>query len=206
MHALRVNRTVVVPRGPRLTGAAWDAALGGLPEGERRRVAAYRHWENQQDSVLGWHLLADLAGAERLRRDDNGRPKAAPPMDVSLSHSGGWIAAASSPQGRIGIDVEAEREVSVTLPRRCLAPSELVWLTAAIPGPRQRERFFLLWTAKEAYVKATGVGIQTYLRYVVIDHSGDEPRLAGSERDQWRFTVTSPAPQVWVTVCSERTA
>lgn len=198
-----MNRTVVVPRGLRLTGAAWDAAIGDLPDGEQRRVASYRHWENQQDSVLGWHLLADLAGADRLWRDDNGRPYAEPPMDVSLSHSGGWIAAASSLDGRIGIDIEAEREVSVTLPRRCLAPSELDWLTAALPGQPQRERFFRLWTAKEAYVKATGVGIRSDLRQIVIDHCGAEPVLAGSEQRRWQFTVTRPAPQVWVTVCAE---
>jgi len=127
-------------------------------------------------------------------------------MDVSLSHSGGWIAAAASPEGRIGIDIEAEREVSVTLTRRCLAPSELDWLSAAIPGQPQRERFFRLWTAKEAYVKATGEGIRSDLRRIAIDHSGGEPRLAGPQQGHWQFTVTRPAPQVWVTVCSERTA
>jgi len=194
----------VIARGPRLTGARWASALGSLPAGEQQRVAAYKHWENQQDSVLGWHLLADLAGPDRLERDGNGRPRAQPPGDVSLSHSGGWIAAASAPEGRIGIDVEVERDITSSLVQRCMAPSEHAWLTAAAPGLAQRERFFRLWTAKESYVKATGEGILADLRRIAIDHSSGEPRMAGSESDQWLFTVTRPAPHVWVTVCTER--
>ncbi len=201
-----MNRTVVVPRGPRLTGAAWQAALAGLPDGERARVATYRNWESQQDSVLGWGLLTDLAGDEGLQRDDNGRPRAQPPLDVSLSHGGGWIAAACSADGRIGIDVEAERTFSDSLIQRCLAPAEVAWLSAVPSGQPQRARFFRLWTAKEAYVKATGIGIRADFRRIAIDHDAGVPTLAGVERDRWRFTVSSPAPQVWLTVCAERSA
>lgn len=53
-------------------------------------------------------------------------------------------------------------------------------------------------------LKATGVGHVTDLRNIVIDHSDGEPRLVGAERAQWMFRVTSPAPQVWITVCAER--
>ncbi|MEJ7775687.1 MAG: 4'-phosphopantetheinyl transferase superfamily protein, partial [Nocardioidaceae bacterium] len=96
---------------------------------------------------------------------------------MSLSHSGGWIAVAACETGRIGIDVEVLRDVTPSLERRCLSAVELAWLDRAQPGVPRSLRFSRLWTAKEAYLKATGVGLAADPRTVSIDHTGDEPRL-----------------------------
>lgn len=97
--------------------------MHAVPVAERPRIERLHRWEDRQDSAIGWQLLQRLAGDSGLRRRDSGRPECDPPLDVSLSHSGGWIAAAASESGRVGVDVETVRDVSPSLARRCLSPS-----------------------------------------------------------------------------------
>jgi len=196
---------VVVQRGPQLTPADWQELVSGLPWTERHRLDELHRWEDRQDSAIGWHLLHQLAGERgvRVRRGANGRPCSDPPVDVSLSHGGGWIAAAACGTGRTGIDVETLRDVAPSLARRCLSAAESAWLERARPGVHRSYRFLRLWTAKEAYLKATGVGLAADPREISIDHTGDEPQLLGSAAGCWRFSSSTPAPGVCVSMCVE---
>lgn len=195
----------MVQRGPQLAPSAWEELVSALPLTERRRIAGLHRWEDRQDSAIGWRLLHQLAGERdvTVRRGANGRPCSDSPVDVSLSHQGGWIAAVASGTGRIGIDVETLREVAPSLAQRCLSAAELAWLKGAQPGVPRSLRFSRLWTAKEAYLKATGVGLAADPREISIDHTGDEPRLLGLGAGCWRFSSWTPAPGVCVAVCVE---
>ena len=197
---------VVVPRGPRLAPRAWSTLLAGLPSGERRRVEQLRRWEDRQDSAIGWGLLRQLGGLHgvSVRRAASGRPVADLPVDVSMSHGAGWVAVAAHVGGRVGVDVEGVRPIPPSLTRRCLASSELGWLDAAADAATRGDRFLRLWTAKEAYLKATGTGLGRDPRTVATDCSGQAPRLLDAEGDRWHFRSTSPVPGVRVTVCWER--
>lgn len=180
--------------------------MSGLPLTERRRIEQLHRWEDRQDSAIGWQLLHQLTGERgvTVRRGANGRPCSDPPVDVSLSHSGGWIAVAVCETGRIGIDVETRRDVPLALAQRCLSAAEMAWLERAEPGVPRSLRFLRLWTAKEAYVKATGVGLAADPRDISIDHTSDEPRLLSAGAGSWRFSSSTSAPGVCVTVCVER--
>jgi 4'-phosphopantetheinyl transferase len=70
---------------------------------------------------------------------------------------------------RIGVDLEKMRsmENSEQLAQRFFCASEHRLLTQAIPEERDK-LFFQLWTAKEAYLKATGEGISGGLNQVEI--------------------------------------
>jgi 4'-phosphopantetheinyl transferase len=197
---------VVVPRGPRLSPHAWTTLLNNLPDAEQHRIG--KNWRHlgQQDSAVGWRMLMDLAEQHHVcvRRNAAGRPVADPPVDVSLSHGGGWIAVAAHRRGRVGVDVEGVREVSPGLARRCLSTAELSWLERAADAPARLERFLRLWTAKEAYLKAIGTGLGTDPRTFTIDCRAAAPRLVGPEEDRWHFRTSVPADGVRVTVCLER--
>ncbi|PPK98726.1 4'-phosphopantetheinyl transferase [Kineococcus xinjiangensis] len=197
---------VVVPRGPRLAPPAWSALLAGLPSAEQHRLARLQRWEDRQDSALGWHLLRRLAAdlGASVRRTPTGRPVADPPLDVSLSHGGGWVTVATHTGGRVGVDVEGPRATTPALARRCLSAGELDWFEDAPDAAGRQERFLRLWTAKEAYLKATGTGLGRDPRTVALDCSATEPRLGGAEGARWGFRSSNPADGVHLTVCWER--
>lgn len=134
----------------------------------RRRVAAWAFLRH----ALSAH--ADVAPARwRFERDGRGRPSIAWPtgtgLDVSLAHCGDAVLVAVGHGVRVGVDLEdAGRDMDVgPLIRRCLTPVE----RRRDPG---RRGFFAAWAAKEAYVKARGLGLAVPFDQVEI---GDDGRV-----------------------------
>jgi len=206
VNAVGLADLLVVPRGPRLPVNAWTALLRRLPSAEQHRIQQLHRWEDRQDSAIGWRSLRRLAGQYRVsvRRGAHGGPVADPPVALSLSHGGGWVAVAVNVHGRVGVDVEAERPVAPALARRCCSTAELTWLERADDAQTRDERFLRLWTAKEAYLKAIGTGLGVDPRSVSVDWATSGPRLSGPEKDRWHFCSSAPADGVRVTVCLER--
>ena len=109
-------------------------------------------------------------GEDTLRRTPNGKPyfaySGAPCF--SLSHSGSvWGCAFSTDP--IGFDVERARPREWTaIAERFFHPAERDFVLA-----RGEEAFFLLWTAKESYVKYLGTGIdETFSAFCLTDGVG----------------------------------
>ena len=84
-----------------------------------------------------------------------------PPLQFNVSHSHhlGLYAFAYSDYG-IGIDLELIRPISniISLAKRFFTEKEASYLESLSPQ-EQIETFFRFWTAKEAYLKATGEGL-----------------------------------------------
>lgn len=86
----------------------------------------------------------------------------------NISHCSGWLALAQSRIGQVGIDVETldpNLDLSLTATSRCLNSNERRWL-AAKPVAERPGGFLLLWTRKEAILKAIGSGIACSLARV----------------------------------------
>lgn len=109
-------------------------------------------------------LLAEVAGrdagATPLAARPGGQPflPERPDLTVSLSHSGGWVAAAVGLGPDVGVDVQVPQPASAALLRRCCGPAARRAL-AAMPPRRLDEEFAWIWTVQEACVKATGSGL-----------------------------------------------
>ena len=162
-----------------------DGLLDLLDDAEWTRVPAYRLDADRQRFVLGaamLHLeLGRATGADPRGRVVNrtcptcGRPHGAPrPIAVgwsaSVSHSGDIVVVALRQGGPVGVDVEEPRDVDEATMALALRPGELAWVRAE-PARRAR-RFHLLWTGKEAVLKALGSGILD-LGEVELAASGD---------------------------------
>lgn len=122
-------------------------------------------------SILG-EVCGTPAGELVFGKSEAGRPvlvgAAAP--DFNLSHSGEWALIAIAPPGRrVGVDVERiSRKVDWLGMAHSMYHRDEVDRMLSLPLARQRAEFFRLWTLKEAYAKADGVGIAG-LRDVVVD-------------------------------------
>ena len=116
------------------------------------------------------HGLAERFGMHpaevQLERDGFGRPRLAgrPDVHFSISHCPDAVAVlvADAP---VGVDVERIRPYDRYAARRVLADDELARLATSSEPDRD---FFRLWTLKESYGKALGVGLSYRVRRLTV--------------------------------------
>jgi 4'-phosphopantetheinyl transferase len=120
-------------------------------------------------------------------------------IQFSLSHSDGLAIYAFTRGCRIGLDMEAMKELpDVEYIVACFfSPRENAIFRQLAPK-LQQERFLQWWTRKEAYLKATGEGLTHPLNMVDIALGPDEPTQllhpgAHSKGSDWSLKVLSPA-------------
>jgi 4'-phosphopantetheinyl transferase len=157
-------------------------SLSFLSDDERARAMRYRRDVDQirfaaTRSALR-QLLAGAMGIDparlRFELSDRGKPRLAGSgrMSFNVSHAGECALIAFSPVREVGIDIE---QVDVTLDWRELSPlvctADERRVLDALPLALQTERFFRCWTAKEALLKALGLGITEGLQALTIDLS-----------------------------------
>lgn len=162
-----------------------------LAPGEQERAARFRHADDVRRyrvargalRVLLARYLGEAPGAIRFVYGRHGKPALAPEpahvdLQFNLSHSGDVALAAFCIGRSIGVDLErADRTVdALALAGRYGSVRERAMLEALDPGARSR-RFIELWTCKEAWLKATGLGITAGLANVDIELSGARPRV-----------------------------
>lgn len=92
----------------------------------------------------------------------------------NLSHSGQHMLLAVASHRHVGVDVErTQRTVNwQAVARRFFAPREQAAM-AALPDDRQRQAFFRCWTRKEAFMKATGLGLAYGLSRFAVSLTSD---------------------------------
>lgn len=134
----------------------------------------------------------------QFSRNDYGRPSVqgpqlAFPLDFNISHTRGALVMAFTAREAVGVDVEyIQRQCrALAVAQRYFSASELADLRA-LPEPLQRARFFDLWTLKEAYIKACGMGLAIPLGSFSFDFAAPEIGIAFDERrkdkpERWRF-------------------
>nr|WP_235998380.1 4'-phosphopantetheinyl transferase superfamily protein [Hymenobacter sp. BT559] len=109
------------------------------------------------------------------------RLREAPELHYNVSHAGDWVLLAVA-EAEIGIDVErlAPQFAFQEVLDYSFSPAEKVFIErSAVPS----QAFYQLWTRKEAFVKATGQGINAEFAQV--------PALDG----QHRLTSSSQVPR-----------
>ncbi|MFT4620522.1 MAG: 4'-phosphopantetheinyl transferase [Sulfitobacter sp.] len=110
--------------------------------------------------ILGGYVGC-APGALNFQTVAQKKPALADGPAFNLSHSGGWVALAvtpDAPQLHLGIDIEAHRPIEHNLARRFFSAAEQTAIETLPPEDWQLG-FFQTWTRKEAVIKATGDGL-----------------------------------------------
>jgi len=107
-----------------------------------------------------------------LVKDDTGAPRPCGGIHWSISHKTRYVCGVAAPWP-IGVDVERVRHFSEGLFQKTATERE--WALADLESDSIRA-FFRFWTAKEAVLKATGVGIKDLLQCRV-DRIDDDTHL-----------------------------
>lgn len=197
-----------------------DAGLDLLDAGERARWGRFVFPEDRRLYAAAHALLRRVLSrhAPRDPRDWRfvagpwGRPELAPgqgagELRFSLTHCRGLVACAVARGGPVGVDAEAlDRRLDVAaIADTVFTPAERAWLDAA-PGGQRAEAFFALWTLKEAYVKARGLGLSLPLTAFSVRAEPPGITPAADDPDLWHAELQRATPRHFVAVAAPRTA
>jgi 4'-phosphopantetheinyl transferase len=169
----------------------------GLSPEEVNRAASFRRLEDRNRFVAGRRLARRLVGsATRLSpaavrlvvTDGRVSIEGHPQLQVSISHSGEWVACVVSDRP-VGVDVEQRlAQLDPTLVRRSCTPRETAAIAAA---PDSRAEFTRMWVRKEALVKAAGIGMAVPFDRLDV---GDDVVALPSRPDGWRLADIEVGP------------
>ncbi|MCD8338227.1 MAG: 4'-phosphopantetheinyl transferase superfamily protein [Lachnospiraceae bacterium] len=95
-----------------------------------------------------------------------------PDIHFSLSHSH-EMAMAVFADTEVGCDIEYQKQLNEKLARRFFCPEEYAWMTEREDPKEQKIRFYRLWTLKESFLKATGMGLHLPLDSFCFSFEGE---------------------------------
>jgi 4'-phosphopantetheinyl transferase len=185
----------------RASAIAWDAEqatlLALLNEDERARAGDFYFARDRRQFVVAHGALRRiLAGYARHQPDalrfgtgPFGKPHLVFPdggsqLQFNLSHSGDIVLVAVTLGINVGVDVEQWSDAfdPVEVAEHFFSARECAELRS-LRGPDQLTGFFACWSRKEAYIKATGVGVSHGLDYFdVTVAAGSVPRILADRR------------------------
>jgi 4'-phosphopantetheinyl transferase len=199
----------------------YDALLSA---DERARRARFRFARDQRRYLVTRALVRTvLSRYAAVRPEDwafsegpRGRPSIARPLaacglEFNISHSADLVVLGVTSGRTLGIDTEsiAAREADIEGLDRYFAPQESAALLSLPPGERRR-RFFELWTLKESYIKARGMGLAIPLDSFRFELAGERgltlhmrPEL-GDSPDRWRLWQLLLRPDYLAAICAAR--
>ena len=119
--------------------------------------------------------LAELGmPAAHIEQDQNGKPYLPDEnLYFNISHSGTKVLCAVSDH-EIGCDVEQVRAARLGVARRYFCPEEYQSLLACRDAAAQDRLFIRLWTLKESFLKAVGLGFRLPPNRFCIQVQGEE--------------------------------
>jgi len=130
--------------------------------------------------LLGHYLDCNPAGVSFVYRS-NGKPAVESPacLQFNMTHSGDLAVIALTLKRELGVDMEKIRPLPdmQAIANRFFCPEEASDVMSFPQAERERA-FFLCWTRKEAYIKATGEGLSAALdTFRVTIHPDIPPRF-----------------------------
>jgi 4'-phosphopantetheinyl transferase len=205
-----------------LDEAAIAAAVSVLSDEERAQYRRFQFARDARDYAAAHALLRrtlSLTGGQppaewQFAKTPAGKPlligENADRASFSLSHTRGMVTCVVTHGAEVGVDVECvDRAVDAgAIAERFFTPAEADRLMD-LSGDARRDRFFDLWTLKEALVKALGRGMAVSLSTLAFTvGAGGDIRLDAPDVDSnaWRFALFAPSPRHRLAVAVGRPA
>ena len=161
----------------------------GLDASRRAKADRFRFEKDKRLSVAAGALLQYALQIENIREPSfhvtsNGKPYLAGEerLYFNLSHSEEMVMCAIA-EKEVGCDVEKKTVLDRRLAEYVMTEYELNRIYDLEKDSEQQEMFFRLWTLKESYMKATGLGI------------GLEPKSFGMVSRKDKVKVTPPVDE-----------
>jgi 4'-phosphopantetheinyl transferase len=192
----------------------WPKLSNLLDSSERKRASRF-HFERDRQTFIAAHALtrcvlsthAGLAAQPpqswRFATGPQGKPEIeassrTPPLRFNLSHTRGLVAVAVTNRHDIGVDVELvdASRLGMDLATNIFTPVEAEQLYG-LPPEAQTDASFAFWTLKEAYIKATGLGLSCPLdafEFVLDPLAVRFSSRIADDPSRWLFQRIRPTP------------
>ncbi len=167
-----------------------------MPAYRREKIDRYKFDNDKRLSLGAGVLLMKAVEAEGYSFDTLeislskfGKPEIMNYKNIqfNLSHSKSRVMCAIS-ENSIGCDVELKKNADFKIVQRFFANSEVEFLKQENNKPEFSNDFFRIWTLKESYVKAKGMGFYIPFDSFAVDISSKKPYLEDENiRDLCQF-------------------
>ncbi|XP_003740538.1 L-aminoadipate-semialdehyde dehydrogenase-phosphopantetheinyl transferase [Galendromus occidentalis] len=196
------------------TREEWILANRLIQRSEAERISRFAFKKDAKASMMGRLLLRKLLADFRisnscddLERNSDERPILKRPtrgFDFNVSHQGNFSVAVAGFCGKLGVDImQMQYTGGRTIPEffrlmsRQFTEDEWVYIRRPSDEKDQVANFYRMWTLKESYVKAIGVGLAMDLQRINFSvceqlRLGEQLRsttvkVDGTARPEWTF-------------------
>lgn len=165
-----------------------------LNTADSTRLARIKHPGARQQFMVGRALILEAcqrSGADFRLLDAEGEFPTHPDLSFNLSHVERCIVLAWTTDSELGVDVEdfmrrSDREL---LMRRQYNAPENEWISKSTSELEHRQRFFTLWTIKEAILKAERCGLRIDTKTIRVDM--DAGTIGSPFESKWVIDYTT---------------
>ncbi len=198
-----------------LTDEDYEKYFALMSDSRRNALLRMRVEENRKSTLLGEILARKAISAQTgmsieeisIIRAENGKPYCEnADIHFSISHSYGRVICAVSKEN-LGADIERLHFAEPHITRFCCIGSDFDYIfgeedrEAEEFTPEQLVRFYVLWTAKEAYCKYTAVGVTGMSHFTLAEIM---PFCKIIKDNGFVTAIYSPSPDFEVTVTDLR--
>lgn len=178
-----------------------DSLVCLLDEERQARVRAFGNSAEALRTLAAGLLLHRVFGdgtrRSRFERGQRGKPSLPSAKPFNLSHSGDYAVLAVS-SGSVGVDLERIRPIDwVKISARFFHPFERAFLAESADP---QAAFFWIWTLKESYLKAEGLGFSVSPARFSILPAGETNAVMSGETG-YRFRRFSSIPGYCLSLC-----
>lgn len=167
----------------------FEKALITLPPHITDKVLAKVFIHDRQitliSEILQRHCLSQKLAVKRDKLEFTtnkwGKPylKNFPKLFFNISHSGDYVVLIIS-DSEVGVDIEKEKSFDFDIVENFFSNREIEFFKS-IKESERISTFFSIWTLKESYIKALGVGLNKNLNSFSIDITGDHTAVTDYE-------------------------
>ena len=188
--------------------ALFEKYLNRVDEARRKKVNALLKREDKNASLAAGVILpaalefCGFNGEIKLTVGEFGKPYLSSPEGVffNASHSGDYTLLALSSK-EVGVDVQRAKPIDLKVAERFFTPEEYRSIESS---ENPEESFFRIWTVKESYLKARGVGLKNQLASFGVVFTQDGVILQGAEdKEKWRIKEYKFPDGYFAACCAE---
>ena len=175
----------------------WKHLLDSLPQKEQQTILQIKSFKNQVQKTIARILLRkelmnigyDQTILEKIKKNNSGKPFIDGSIFFNISHSNDIVMLALCDQGDIGIDTEQIRYVNTNGFKIYFSDEE--W-DDIINSPTQNVTLLQKWTAREAFLKAMGIGFAEGVDDITLNYSTKKASSKNAADHYFDYVNISP--------------